>query len=312
MAVVAAVLPGCASLVPQTIALRDAWPSGLPLKAELTAVPFFPQADDQCGPAALATLLRHSGVATDAATLSNAVFLPGRQGSLQVEMLAAPRRYERVAYRIKPLFSDLLVEVAAGNPVLVLQDTGLGFNTNWHYAVIVGYDYTRGDIYLRSGVEKRLVLPFTVFEMSWKAGGRWAMVVTPIDQVPVTATEQNYLVAVGDMARIATPETTQAAYAASVRRWPASVAASVALSNLLYARGELSAAAAELRRSTAVNAESPVLLNNLAQTLSDLGQNEEAMVVIIRARQAAGSEATYRSAIEATYAVISQRLALKR
>ena len=50
-------LGGCASLVPQTISLRDAWPAGVPEQVELGAVPFFPQEDYQCGPAALATTL---------------------------------------------------------------------------------------------------------------------------------------------------------------------------------------------------------------------------------------------------------------
>ena len=52
-----ALLTGCASLVPQTIALRDAWPQGVATRVDLTEVPFFPQQDYQCGPAALATVL---------------------------------------------------------------------------------------------------------------------------------------------------------------------------------------------------------------------------------------------------------------
>jgi tetratricopeptide (TPR) repeat protein len=305
-------LQGCASLVPQTIALRETWPAGVARQAELTSVPFFAQAEYECGPAALATVLVHSGVDTNATQLSDAVFLPGRRGSLQVEMLAATRRFQRVGYRINPQFSDLLTEVAAGNPVVVLQDTGLGFNTNWHYAVVVGFDYARGDIYLRSGVTERQVLPFTVFEMSWKAGSRWAMVVTPLNQVPATATEQQYLTAVGDMARVGDAESIRAAYAATVRRWPQSVAASIALANTLYERGDLAGAERELRRSAAINTDSPVVLNNLAQTLSDLGRNDEALLVIVRAKRAAGDSATYRQAIDSTHALIAQRLALNR
>ena len=50
-------LGGCALLVPQTEALRQAMPVGLPDRIELSEVPFFPQKDYQCGPAALATVL---------------------------------------------------------------------------------------------------------------------------------------------------------------------------------------------------------------------------------------------------------------
>ena len=47
-----ALLAGCAQLVPQTIALRSAWPADVPQMAELRTVPFFPQSEYQCGPAA--------------------------------------------------------------------------------------------------------------------------------------------------------------------------------------------------------------------------------------------------------------------
>ena len=36
-------LSGCASMWPQTAKLREALPQGIPEKAELTGVPFFPQ-----------------------------------------------------------------------------------------------------------------------------------------------------------------------------------------------------------------------------------------------------------------------------
>ena len=56
-----ALLAGCAGLVPQTMALRDAWPEGVPGRTDIADVPFFPQEDYQCGPSALATVLGFSG-----------------------------------------------------------------------------------------------------------------------------------------------------------------------------------------------------------------------------------------------------------
>ena len=60
--------------------------------AQLRGVPFFPQTEYECGPAALAGVLGASGVAATAQSLSPQVYLPGRQGSLQVELVAAVRR----------------------------------------------------------------------------------------------------------------------------------------------------------------------------------------------------------------------------
>ncbi|MGA0033840.1 MAG: hypothetical protein ACO3HA_10980, partial [Burkholderiales bacterium] len=79
-------LAGCAA--PQTGALRMQVPAGLPAQAELAAAPFFPQEEYQCGPAALATVLAYSGAAATPEVLVPQVYLPGREGSLQTEMLA--------------------------------------------------------------------------------------------------------------------------------------------------------------------------------------------------------------------------------
>jgi hypothetical protein len=163
-------LSGCAFMVPQTVALRTDWPAGVPERVELADVPFFPQADYQCGPASLATVLVHSGVAVHPDALVDQVWLPGRRGSLQVEMLATPRRHGRVSYRLAPRYADLLREVAAGHPVVVLQDVGMML-PEWHYAVVNGYDYGTGTIFLRSGTEPREQMPFTAFERSWMKGG---------------------------------------------------------------------------------------------------------------------------------------------
>ena len=59
-----ALLQACAGFAPQTAALLDGLPEGLPERVELAEVPFFAQSEYQCGPAALATLLVNSGVKT--------------------------------------------------------------------------------------------------------------------------------------------------------------------------------------------------------------------------------------------------------
>ena len=146
-------LSGCASMWPQTAELRRALPQGIPERTELREVPFFPQEEYQCGPAALATVLAASGVKVTPEDLVPQVYLPERKGSLQVEMLAAARRHGLVSYQLAPRFEDLLRELAAGNPVIVLQNLAVG--DGWHYAVAVGYDYDSGMLVLRSGTTER-------------------------------------------------------------------------------------------------------------------------------------------------------------
>ncbi len=292
-------------MVPQTMGLRSEWPAGVPERFESPGVPFFPQDEYQCGPAALATVLANAGANVVPADLVNDVYLPLRQGSLQVEMLAAPRRHGLVSYRLAPSFADLLREVAAGNPVIVLQDTGPGLFTNWHYAVVVGYDYPEARLYLRSGTDRRQAVPFTMLEYTWKTSGYWAMVAMPPAKLPVTATETGYLAAITAMERVGGAQAVLTAYRTFLDRWPGNIAAAIALANRHYALGDLASTEAVLRRTSLLHPDSVVVLNNLAQALSDQGRNEEALEVIDRAAQP-GS--LFAADVRETRAQIMQRL----
>ncbi|HVE53350.1 MAG TPA: PA2778 family cysteine peptidase [Ramlibacter sp.] len=298
------VLSGCASLIPQTVDLRTNWPAGVPRAVELAQVPFFPQDEFQCGPAALATVLTHTGTRTRPEALVDEVWLPARRGSLQLEMLAAPRRHGRVSYRLEPRYADLLREVAAGNPVVVLQDVG-PLLTQWHYAVVNGFDYESGTILLRSGLQARQQMPFTAFERTWIPGGYWAMVVVPPERIPATATEQRWLDALLGLARGGDADATIRGYTAALERWPDSLPAAVGLANHLHARGSLDEAARVLRAAMQRHPQSVIVLNNLAQTLSDQGRHGEALALI---RGADDTQSPFASEVRATRQLIEERL----
>ena len=295
-------------MVPQTIGLRSAWPEGVEQTVELTAVPFFPQADYQCGPAALATVLSHSGVEVTPEPLVSQVYLPSRQGSLQIEMLAAPRRYGRVSYQLAPRYADVLREVAAGNPVIVLQDVGPMFTpfTQWHYAVLNGFDYPSGTLYLRSGTKARQKMPFTAFEREWMKSGYWAMVVTPPDRIPVTATEQGWMSAVLAMARAGDGAAATSAYAAALKRWPDNLPAAIGLANQHHARGAFADAVAVLRVAQQKHPQSVIVINNLAQALSDQGRHAEALAQI---EAASDPQSPFAAEVRSTRQVIMERIA---
>ena len=294
---------GCASLAPQTAKLRDTLAPALHERVELTEVPFFPQSEYQCGPAALATVLAASGAKVTPEDLVPQVYLPERKGSLQIEMLAAARRHGMVSYQLAPRFADLLREVAAGNPVIVLQN--LGFKDGWHYAVAVGYDYDWGKLYLRSGETRRRVMSFFVHEFTWMRGGYWAMVALPPDRIPATADESRWLAAVAALERAGDPRAARTAYQTFLKRWPANVNAAVGLANTHHALGELRQAETVLRTAARENPESVIVLNNLAQTLSDQGRDAEALPMIERAATLGGP---FSSAVEETKRGIQQRL----
>jgi len=300
-----ALLTGCAQFVPQTIALRTDWPADVPLVRELREVPFFPQREYQCGPAALAIAMNTAGASIHPDDLVADVYLPARNGSLQVEMLAAPRRHGLVGWQIPATYPALLRELASGRPVLVLQDLGVWPLSNWHYAVVVGYDYESGELYLRSGENRRLALPFTLFEVTWKRSGYWAMVVTSPGTIPTTATEANALQTLLAFEHRASPTQSRMAWQGFLSRWPGNPLAGLALGNQHYAARELDLAEAVLRRTLDTNPGSEVVLNNLAQVLSDQGRNEDALVLI---NQAASLKGPFHAQVTATRAGILLRL----
>lgn len=303
-----ALLAGCAQMVPQTIGLRTGWPEGVAQTVELTAVPFFPQVEYQCGPAALATVLSYSGVKITPEPLVNQVYLPSRQGSLQIEMLAAPRRYGRVSLQLAPRYADLLREVAAGNPVIVLQDVGPMF-TQWHYAVVNGFDYPSGTLYLRSGTKARQEMPFTAFEREWMKSSYWAMVVTPPDRIPATATEQGWMAAVLAMARAGDGGAATLAYAAALKRWPDNLPAAIGLANQHHARGAFAEAVAVLRAAQQKHPQSVIVINNLAQALSDQGRHSEALAQIDKASD---PQSPFAAEVRSTRQLIMQRIAQQK
>ena len=105
-------LSGCSSYPPLRIA--DGMPgAGTVL---LPGVAFHPQTEYQCGPAALATVLAASQHAVTPEALAPRVFLPGRQGSLQLELLAATRREGRIPCVMERTPEALFDEVRDGRP----------------------------------------------------------------------------------------------------------------------------------------------------------------------------------------------------
>jgi hypothetical protein len=273
----AVALGGCAVILPQTQALKEQRPSDLPVRAELTDVPFFAQEDYQCGPAALAMALNAAGVSVTPEALVDQVYIPARHGSLQVEMLAATRRHGLIAYELEPQLSDMLREVAAGTPVIVLENYGFRIYPLWHYAVVVGYDFEQGQTIRRSGTKPRQTMPFAVFEYLWKDDGHWAMVALPPDRLPVTATELRYTSAVVALEKSGQIRNAHTAYDTLLRRWPGSLAGQMGRGNTAYALKDFATAEAAFRQATHDHPSTSAAFNNLAQVLADRGKLDEAI-----------------------------------
>ena len=301
----ASLLGGCAALdAPQSRALSAAPPSTLRGAVELTRVPFFAQAQFHCGPASLA-VAQAAGVDVTPEALADGVFLPAREGALQVEMLAAARRQGLLAVPLPRRLDALLAELDAGHPVVVLQNLALPIAPRWHYAVAVGYDLAAGEIVLRSGDQPRQRMTLSTFEHTWARGGHWAFVALPPPALPVTADEADAVQAALGFARVAAPADAARAWAGVRARWPDQLVAAIGHGNALFAAGDADAAAQVLAHA-AQRHDSAAAWNNLARVHLQRGDRDAAIAAARRAVAAAQREPTWRDAAAQTLRRVEQ------
>ena len=286
-------LTGCATThAPRTRGTSQ----DLPPRVELGAVPFFSQEDYQCGPASLAMALASSGVPVRPEDLVAQVYSPARQGSLPTDMIGAARRHGRLAYPISTI-EDVLAELAAGNPVVVLQDLGL-WRPRWHFAVAIGYDLAQEKVVLHSGTKRREVLSFARFEGTWAPSGHWGLIVLPPGRLPATAKEQTFLEAAVGLERARQWKAAAEAYRSAHERWPTSLGALIGLGNSRYALRDLSGAEEAFRVATRLHPVAAVAFNNLAHVLAEMGNLEEALAAARQAVALGGAlEEVYRATL---------------
>ena len=257
---------------------------------DLNETPFFPQKEYQCGPAALATVLNHAGVATSPDALVDQVFLPAAKGSLQIELLAATRSAQRIPYIVEPTLEAIVAELYAGRPVLVLQNLGLRSMPIWHYAVVIGVMPATDRVILRSGTERRMQMDSAEFLRSWIRADRWAMVVISPGEFPASTAADRFTKAIAQAEPALSIPARKQAYRAVLDRWPKEITARFGYAHALHAADELEAAEMNYRAIVDQRPRHAAALNNLATVLADRGCYTQAVVIARRALEIANED----------------------
>lgn len=256
--------------------------------AAVEGVPFFPQQEYQCGPAALAMLLAHAGVAVTPEALVPMVWIPGRKGSLQAELQAATRRHGRVPLVLRPHPQALQQALSAGHPVLLFENLGTRWHPVWHYAVLTAIDPSAGEAVEHSGTRAAQRVPLRVLLNVWARAGSWAMVVADPRRPPPFAEARQWLEQAVAMAQAGDAALAEEMLQAAVQRWPREHRGWAILANLRLAAGDIRGALAAQRRAVALAPDDPAMGNNLAWLLGRLGCRDEALALARRALDAAG------------------------
>ncbi|MFZ7125275.1 MAG: PA2778 family cysteine peptidase [Desulfobacterales bacterium] len=294
------VLAGCAVLPERTI-LGERPPT------EVGNVPVYMQSRYQCGPASLAMVMAWGGAETTPEALVPIVFSPGLKGSIQPSMIAAARRQGFLAVEISGL-EALYEEMAAGHPVIVLEDLGALWMHRWHYSVAVGIAPSRNRIVLHTGRDAPQARDLDRFLKSWSASDYWGLVVLPPGRLPSGSSLGAVLNAILGLEQSGHPEGAAASYRTALARWPESPEVRFGLGNSLYQSGDRAGARKSFRELCDRAPAFAPGCNNLAHVLMEDGRLDEALSAAEKALAAGGAQdEIYRETLEEIRSAIQSR-----
>jgi hypothetical protein len=235
----------------------------VPSRAHVNGVPLIQQAAFYCGPTSIAMVMQWAGSDMTQQDVAALAFSPGAGGTYLADMIGSSRRLGQLAVEVST-FDQLLGEVSAGHPVIVFQNLGLGIAPVWHYGVVTGYDFAKDEVYLNSGELDQMVMPFALFERTWRRGDFWGLVVLPPDRLPAQVAETKVLSAATALERVVQFDAAETLYETGAARWPDNWLWAFGLGNTRYAQGDLRGARQALRRARAIDPTIPEIQATLA------------------------------------------------
>ena len=268
---------GCATGAPQTQSFLNAH-GKLPAIYEMQNVAFLDQAAAYCGPASLSMVMHWAGKDVLPETLAAQMLTPDLNGSLQNDMIGAARRNGMMAVTIHDL-PNLLAEVSGGHPVIIIENLGLSWFQQWHYAVVIGYDLNKKEIILHSGHRAFAREDLTVFENSWRLGEYWGLVVLRPGELAITADERAHVTAAAGLELVKKNKEAMISYRRILKKWPKSLVELIGMANVTYACGNKKEAAAFLRSALKYHPHSEAAKHNLKAIAKNDSANRKKPVV---------------------------------
>lgn len=161
---------GCAGFQPRApLPVPQADPAGDPRSL---VVPFYPDKTDQCGPAALASVLSFWGRGVDARTLKKEIYLAHLKGALAIDLLIAAQDRGFQAQLYEGDIEDLKTQVREGRPIIAFINRGTRMFPIGHYVVVTGYSESRRGLFVHSGDTPNRFVPTSRFLKQWEKTSR--------------------------------------------------------------------------------------------------------------------------------------------
>jgi ABC-type bacteriocin/lantibiotic exporter with double-glycine peptidase domain len=148
----------------------------------IKGVPFYPQEENYCGPASLASVLGFWGYKVSQEDVAREVYTPKIKGTITVDMVNYARGKGFSATSFKGGLEKLKEEIDKGHPLILFLNLGYSIAPRRHYIVIVGYDEAKKAIIAYSGRERDILIPYDELLKSWGRTGYWTLVILPKEQ----------------------------------------------------------------------------------------------------------------------------------
>ncbi|MBI2400120.1 MAG: C39 family peptidase [Deltaproteobacteria bacterium] len=145
----------------------------------IEGVPFFPQDEYMCGPAALASVIGYYGSSSGMKDVAVEVYSEKLKGTLPMDLLLYAKAKGFEAKYYKGSMNGLKESLTRGEPLILFLNLGYSFYPVGHYIVAVGMDQVAGVVFAHSGTEKEQAFTMKELEKSWAKTGYSTLLVRP-------------------------------------------------------------------------------------------------------------------------------------
>lgn len=145
--------------------------------ASVAGVVAHEQRFQQCGPAALASVLNFYGHPATPDEIGAAVYRPSNLGTLNLDLALYPRTLGFATEWYEGSLDGLIRSVRQKTPVIVMVDRGIGPLQANHFMVVVGY--APFGLVVLSGDREAEEVGWGDFDAQWAKTNRWTLEVSP-------------------------------------------------------------------------------------------------------------------------------------